>query len=187
MRKLTRQIALTVAALALGSAPAVALASTHTGRSDGATGTPPRTVTTGRPSSVPAGPPSSVPAGPPSTTPSGVSPGGQGSSHRPTGVGTQRGSTPGPGAGLPAVARAYGRYCRAESRDHVAGQRGTPFSQCVVAMARVATGASANPTAACATESRHHVAGQRGTPFSVCVSGAAKLLGERSSSSGGGS
>jgi len=83
---------------------------------------------------------------------------------------------PGPGASLPAKARAYGRYCQNQSKTHVAGQKGTPFSKCVTAMAKLATGATKNPRTACKTESKKHVKGEKGTPFSKCVSGGAKLL-----------
>ncbi|MGC9219861.1 MAG: hypothetical protein ACP5H2_00750, partial [Solirubrobacteraceae bacterium] len=31
------------------------------------------------------------------------------------------------------AAKAYGKYCKGESKKHVAGQKGTPFSQCVTA------------------------------------------------------
>ena len=80
---------------------------------------------------------------------------------------------PPPTASLPAKAKAYGRYCQNQSKKHVAGQNGTPFSQCVTAMAKAAHGAS--PKAACAAASKKHVAGQKGTPFSLCLSAAAKL------------
>jgi hypothetical protein len=83
--------------------------------------------------------------------------------------------TPGPHATLPAKAKAYGVYCRTESKKHVAGQHGTPFSQCVTAMAKLATKTTSNPTKACKTLSKKHIAGQKGTPFSQCVSAAAKL------------
>jgi hypothetical protein len=73
----------------------------------------------------------------------------------------------------PAPAKAYGRYCRNESKRHVPGQKGTPFSQCVTAMAKAANGRS--PTAACAGLSKKHVDGQPGTPFSRCVVAAAHL------------
>jgi hypothetical protein len=102
--------------------------------------------------------PSSTPAGPPSKS-----------------------ATPGPKASLPSKAKAYGKYCQTESKKHVAGTPGTPFSKCVTAMAKVANG-KANPTTACKTESKKHVAGTPGTPFSKCVSGAAKLLGDQSDS-----
>jgi hypothetical protein len=88
---------------------------------------------------------------------------------------------PGPGASLPAKAKAYGRYCQNQSKKHVAGQRGTPFSQCVTAMAKLARGSTTSPRTACAALSKQHVAGQRGTPFSNCVAGAAKLLKEQKS------
>jgi hypothetical protein len=85
-------------------------------------------------------------------------------------------STPGPKASLPAKAKAYGRYCKGESKEHVAGTPGTAFSKCVTDMAKLANGSSKNPTAACKNESKKHEAGKSGTPYSRCVSGAAKLL-----------
>ena len=45
--------------------------------------------------------------------------------------------TPGPKAPLPEKAKAYGVYCRGFSKKHVAGEKRTPFSRCVVAAARV--------------------------------------------------
>ena len=82
---------------------------------------------------------------------------------------------PGPDASLPAKAKAYGSHCQDQSKRHVAGQTGTPFSQCVTAMARLAHGVSTSPRTACATMSKAHVAGEQGTPFSRCVASAAKL------------
>jgi hypothetical protein len=73
----------------------------------------------------------------------------------------------------PSHAKAYGRYCQNESKRHVPGQKGTPFSLCVTAMAKVAHGQS--PWAACASLSRKHVDGEHGTPFSRCVVAAAHL------------
>lgn len=84
--------------------------------------------------------------------------------------------TPGPSATLPAKAKAYGRYCKTETKTHVEGQKGTNFSKCVTAMAKLANSSKTNPTTACKTESKKHVEGQKGTPFSKCVSGGAKLL-----------
>jgi hypothetical protein len=83
---------------------------------------------------------------------------------------------PGPAASLPAKAKAYGRYCQNQSKKHVAGQQGTPFSQCVTAMAKLATGKTSSPTTACKAMSKKHAAGERGTPFSRCVAAGAKLL-----------
>jgi hypothetical protein len=99
--------------------------------------------------------------GPPTTTP----PTNNGTLHKP--------STPGPNASLPTKAKAYGKFCQGESKKHVAGTPGTPFSKCVTDMAKAAHGT--NPTTACKNESKKHVAGQKGTPYSICVSGAAKL------------
>ena len=81
---------------------------------------------------------------------------------------------PGPSASSETKAKAYGKNCQGQSKKHVAGQKGTPFSRCVTAMAKVATG-KANPTTACKTLSSKHVAGQKGTPYSRCVVAAAQL------------
>jgi hypothetical protein len=96
-------------------------------------------------------------------------------------------STPGPSASMPAKAKAYGVLCQKESKKHVAGTKGTPFSQCVNALAKVATDTSKTPAAACSTESKKHVAGTKGTPFSRCVSAAAKLRASQRASSTTGS
>ena len=89
---------------------------------------------------------------------------------------------PGPNATPAAKAKAYGKHCQNQSKKHVAGQKGTPFSQCVTAMAKVATG-KANPTTACKTLSKKHVAGQKGTPYSRCVVAAAQLHKQQQSTS----
>jgi hypothetical protein len=75
-------------------------------------------------------------------------------------------------------AKAYGKFCQGESKKHVAGTPGTPFSKCVTDMAKLANGSTKSPAKACRNESKKHVAGQRGTPYSVCVSGAKKMLGQ---------
>lgn len=79
-------------------------------------------------------------------------------------------------------AKAYGKFCQGESKKHVAGTPGTPFSDCVTDMAKLANGSASNPAKACANESKKHVAGQRGTPYSVCVSGGKKLLKQQAGS-----
>jgi hypothetical protein len=86
------------------------------------------------------------------------------------------GSQPGPSASLPAKAKAYGRYCQAESKTHVAGTPGTPFSTCVTDMAKLAKGKAANPHKVCLNESKTHVAHTKGTPYSQCVAGGERLL-----------
>src|SRR3954451_19274470 len=87
----------------------------------------------------------------------------------------EKSATPGPHASLPEKANAYGVYCRGESKKHVAGEKGTPFSQCVTAMAKLAKHEVTNPARACKAESKKHVAGQKGTPFSQCVRAAARM------------
>ena len=85
--------------------------------------------------------------------------------------------TPGPKAPLPQKAKAYGVYCREYSKKHVAGQKGTPFSQCVTAMAKMATApATTTPKEACKVFLKQkHVKGEKGTPFSRCVVAAAQV------------
>jgi len=80
-------------------------------------------------------------------------------------------------------AKKYGKYCQGESRQHVSGQKGTPFSNCVNDMAKLAHHSNVTPRQACANESKQRVAGQKGTPYSLCVSGGAKL--RHSQNSGG--
>lgn len=80
------------------------------------------------------------------------------------------------GKAVPSNAKAYGVYCQNQSKTHVAGQKGTPFSQCVTAMAKLAKGTIDSPKLACAALSKKHVAGQKGTPYSNCVTAGAKLL-----------
>jgi hypothetical protein len=75
----------------------------------------------------------------------------------------------------PSNAKAYGKYCQSESKQHVAGQPGTPFSTCVKDMAQLAKSSKANPHVVCMNETKKHVAGQAGTPYSNCVAAAAKL------------
>ena len=85
--------------------------------------------------------------------------------------------TPGPNAGLPAQAKAYGRYCneKGASKKHEKGKKGTEFSRCVTAMAKMANDEKTNPAQACKEMSKKHEKGKKGTEFSRCVSAAAKL------------
>jgi hypothetical protein len=87
--------------------------------------------------------------------------------------------TPGPGASTQEKAKAYGVHCKGQSKKHVKGEKGTPFSQCVTAMAKVANSEKITPAKACKEMSKKHVKGEKGTPFSRCVSGAAKLRKEK--------
>ena len=58
-----------------------------------------------------------------------------GTQHAPTDPGAP--ATPGPNASASSKAKAYGTYCKAESKKHVKGEKGTPFSKCVVAGAKL--------------------------------------------------
>ena len=113
----------------------------------------------------------------------------QGTAHIPDNQGTQHApdnpgppATPGPNAHASAKAKAYGTYCKTESKKHVKGQKGTPFSKCVTAMAKLANQQTNSPVKACKTESKKHVKGQKGTPFSKCVVAGAKLLKDQAQS-----
>ncbi len=80
-----------------------------------------------------------------------------------------------PGHATPTRGEAYGKRCQSESKKHVAGQKGTPFSQCVTAMTKLEHSKSTSPAKACAALSHKHVAGQKGTPFSRCVTAGNEL------------
>jgi hypothetical protein len=104
----------------------------------------------------------------------------QGTSHQATTTTTtsdDKGTkaTPGPDASHAAKAKAYGKACQGQSKKHVKGQKGTPFSQCVTAMAKAANSTSTSPRKACKSLSRKHVKGEKGTPFSRCVKAAAQV------------
>jgi hypothetical protein len=71
---------------------------------------------------------------------------------------------------------AYGYYCRGESKKHVKGVKGTPFSLCVRAHKRAANQPDLTPKQACKDlKGQKHVAhGDKGTPFSRCVKSVAQ-------------
>jgi hypothetical protein len=81
---------------------------------------------------------------------------------------------PGPKAPLPEKAKAYGVYCKGFSKKHVKGEKGTPFSRCVTAMAKATTGTDTTAREACKGFSKVHVADEKGTPFSRCIVAAAQ-------------
>ena len=62
-----------------------------------------------------------------------------GTQHKPDGTPTQtdnpgtqhKPATPGPQASFPDKAKAYGTYCKDQSKKRVEGEKGTPFSKCV--------------------------------------------------------
>jgi hypothetical protein len=96
-------------------------------------------------------------------------------------------SSKSPGHTKTSQAEAYGRYCQGESKTHVKGEKGTAFSRCVTAMAKIdkAESRASKPLTpeqakklareACSTESKTHVAGEKGTAFSRCIVAAAHL------------
>ncbi|MEX2448384.1 MAG: hypothetical protein WD404_06535 [Solirubrobacterales bacterium] len=126
------------------------------------------------PAALAAGQPDSVPPygnGAPSETPS--------NSNGENANGGKPDPTPGPKAGLPAKAKAYGVHCRGESKKHVKGEKGTAFSRCVTAMAKAANGERTHPRKACQGLSKKHIKGEKGTEFSRCVKAAAQLKREQ--------
>ena len=68
-----------------------------------------------------------------------------------------------------------GKACQGESKKHVKGQKGTPFSQCVTAMAHLQNGTAKTAKEACKGLSKKHVSGMKGTPYSECIVAAAQL------------
>jgi uncharacterized protein YjhX (UPF0386 family) len=79
----------------------------------------------------------------------------------------------------PPKGKAYGYYCRGESKKHVKGEKGTAFSRCVKAMAQAKHDESVTAREACKKLSKKHVKGQKGTPFSICVKGVAQMRKEQ--------
>jgi hypothetical protein len=123
-----------------------------------------------------ASPPSTVPPDNQGTAHNQANSQGQGPTYTPGDPGNP---TPGPRAGLPEKAKAYGRYCQGESKRHVKGEKGTAFSRCVTAMAKAANNDDLSPGRACKGLSKRHVKGEKGTEFSRCVKAAAKLRGNQ--------
>jgi len=107
--------------------------------------------------------------------PESVPPTSHGGSHGTGPTGTPGESSPGPKAGLPEKAKAYGRLCKGKSRKHVKGEKGTEFSRCVTDMARAANHEHMAPGRVCKDKSRKHVKGEKGTEFSRCVRNVAHL------------
>jgi hypothetical protein len=106
-----------------------------------------------------------------------------------------------PAPGPPAHAKAYGKRCQGFSKKHVKGKKGTPFSQCVKAMAQADHDATLTAREACKALSKkhekdehgtpehvrsrrgpHHADGKKGTPFSRCVKAVAQMRKEAAQS-----
>ena len=83
--------------------------------------------------------------------------------------------------------KAYGYYCKGQSKKHVKGEKGTAFSRCVKAMARADKNEGLHPKKACKGLSRKHVKGQKGTPFSQCVKGVNQMRREEAAAVASGS
>jgi hypothetical protein len=66
--------------------------------------------------------------------------------------------------------KAYGYYCRGESKKHVKGEKGTAFSRCVKRMRLADSHENMKPKKACKGLSKKHVkGGEKGTEFSRCI------------------
>ena len=81
--------------------------------------------------------------------------------------------------GTKSNAQAFGKLCSKESKKHPAAGTASPFTQCLAAMKKAASGKASSPGQACKGMSKKHVAGMKGTPFSQCVVAAAHLLGNK--------
>lgn len=81
----------------------------------------------------------------------------------------------------PSPTHAYGKFCQSQSKKHLAGQKGTPFSQCVTALAKADKNDAVTAREACKALSKKHVAGHKGTPFSKCIVGVAQMRKSESS------
>lgn len=70
----------------------------------------------------------------------------------------------------PPKGHAYGYWCRGESKKHVKGVKGTPFSICVRAHKRAANQPDLTAREACKGLSKKHTPhGDKGTAFSRCI------------------
>lgn len=83
--------------------------------------------------------------------------------------------------------KAYGYHCRGVSKKHVKGEKGTPFSRCVKALARADKNPHLTGKKACKGLSKKHVKGQKGTPFGTCVKGVAQMRKEEAAAVAAGS
>lgn len=107
--------------------------------------------------------------GPPEGTPTADN--NPGTEHRPSDTPTAE-SNPGTARKLAAP----GRFCKDASKERVEGQKGTAFSACVKAQARLRSGKADSPREACKDASKKRVEGEKGTAFSTCVKAGAKLM-----------
>lgn len=84
--------------------------------------------------------------------------------------------TPAQGAASRSDARAYGKLCQNQSKKRVSGPTGTPFSRCVRAMGRLASGQTRSSRIACVTLTRKGAPGARRSPFDNCVAAGSRLI-----------
>src|SRR4051812_5870391 len=71
-----------------------------------------------------------------------------------------------------------GQYCKGLSKKHIPGQKGTPFSQCVTAMAKINKKQSLAPSQACASIKKFKGKKNKGAAnkaFKACVAAGKKL------------
>lgn len=98
-----------------------------------------------------------------------------GNGHKPTEGTTGQGNGPSYSPESPPTTKAFGYYCQGESKKHVAGTPGTPFSACVKAHEAAAAHPAMSPGRACkGLPGKHIVKGEKGTPHSRCVAGVIK-------------
>ncbi|MHB8575671.1 MAG: hypothetical protein ACYDCQ_10105, partial [Dehalococcoidia bacterium] len=113
--KLSSNAVLLAVTVALAAAPATAAAAGR-GEHPGPANAPTHEHVTPQ-STVPSGPPATIPAGAPATTPAPGTPAadqGNEETH----------PSEAPSAGPPLSAKAFGRYCKSESKKHLAGTPG---------------------------------------------------------------
>lgn len=102
-----------------------------------------------------------------------------GPSYQPEGPKYQPEKPEHPPKGTPPKGKAYGYYCKGQSKKHVKGEKGTAFSRCVKALARADGDESLHSKKACKALSKKHVKGEKGTPFSQCVRAVNKMRKEQ--------
>jgi hypothetical protein len=99
-----------------------------------------------------------------------------GNGQKPTEGTNGQGNGPSYSPESPPTTKAFGYYCQGESKKHVPGTPGTPFSACVKAHETAAAHPAMSPGRACKALPGKHVKGEKGTPHSRCV---AKVIEQR--------
>jgi hypothetical protein len=97
----------------------------------------------------------------------------EGPNYQPEGPNYQPEGPPPQGPKAAPKGKAFGYYCRGQSKKHVKGEKGTDFSRCVKALAQASKNDNLTARKACkalkTSANRHKPHGDKGTAFSRCI------------------